>query len=64
MFDHPKKVCMSYFKHMKLSFYFSYLFTKGAIKSLIHGLYPDIFITSTTEINQKVKKLLEESGCR
>tara|TARA_B100000886_G_scaffold29223_1_gene18487 strand:- start:375 stop:569 length:195 start_codon:yes stop_codon:yes gene_type:complete len=64
MFTHPKKVCMTYFQHFKLSLNFCYLFAKGFFKSLIHAVLPDIFITSTTDINNEIKKLLDESGCR
>ena len=64
MFKHPKKVCMSYSQHMKLSFKFCYLFGKGFFKSFVHAIFPDIFITSTTDINNDIKELLDNSGCR
>ena len=62
-FRHPKKVCMTYFQHMKLSLYLSYLLGKGSIAALIHSLIPDLFITSTTDITKKITKILETSGC-
>ena len=63
-FKHPRKVCMTYTEHMKLSLGFSYLFFKGAITAFVHAFYPDAFVTSTSDINEIVKKKIENSGCR
>ena len=63
MFNHPKKVCMNYYTHMKLSLYFSFVLLKGSIKSLIHAFIPDIYITSTTDLTKSLDKLLKENGC-
>lgn len=63
-FKHPKSVCMTYLTHMYLSLYFSYILFIGSIQAFFHAFYPDIFITSTSDLNQKVYKLLTNSGCR
>ena len=39
-FEHPKKVCMTYIKHMKLSLYLSYLLAKGSAKAIVHAFLP------------------------
>jgi len=54
---------MTYFQHMKLSLYLSYLLGKGSIAALIHSLIPDLFITSTTDITKKITQILQTSGC-
>ena len=63
-FKHPSKVCMTYTEHMKLSLGFSYIFLKGSITAFVHAFYPDAFVTSTSDINEIVKKKIENSGCR
>ena len=63
IFRHPSDVCMTYFQHMKVSLRFSFLFFKGNILSIIHAFLPDLFITSTTDINQKIYNILKENGC-
>ena len=63
-FNHPNEVCMSYIQHMKLSLYFTLLFSKAAVLALIHAFFPDTFITSTSDTHKKIEKILKESGCR
>ena len=62
-FEHPKKVCMTYIKHMKLSLYLSYLLAKGSAKAIVHAFLPDTFITSTSDLTAKVQDILKTSGC-
>ena len=64
MFTHPAKVCMTYFQHCKFSLKLCFLFLKGAFFAFIHSFIPDLFITSSTNINFTIKKLISESGCR
>ena len=64
MFKHPKNVCMTYYKHMKLSLNFSFILLKCSIFALIHAFLPDYFITSTTDYNRQIEELLKNSGCR
>lgn len=63
IFKHPKNVCMTYFEHMKISLTFSFLFFKGNILSIIHAFLPDLFISSTTDINQQIYNILKDNGC-
>jgi hypothetical protein len=64
MFSHPKKVCMTYLQHMKLSLYFSYILAKGSVKAFIHAFLPDNYVSSTSDLVIETKKLLESNGCK
>ena len=63
MFRHPAKVCMTYFEHFKFSFEMSRYLAIGTYKAIIHAIYPDAYITSTSDTVQLIKKRLDESGC-
>ncbi len=63
-FEHPKNVCMTYFKHMKLSLYLSYLLAKASTKAMVHAFLPDTFITSTSDLTANIQDILKKSGCR
>ena len=64
IFRHPKAVCMTYFQHARLSLNFSYMFLKASKEAFIHAIYPDKYITSTSDTVKEITKILEESGCR
>ena len=49
IFNHLKEVKMSYIKHMKFSLYLSYMFGKASFCALIHAIYPDILVTTSTD---------------
>lgn len=63
MFEHPQKVCMTYYEHFRLSIWFSCKFAEACVKSFIHAVLPCYFIKSTTEITHNVKNILDNSGC-
>ena len=44
-FEHPNAVNMTYLQHAKFSLQLSFLFLKGAIKGILHSVYPDALIT-------------------
>ncbi len=58
-FKHCSDVGMRYTQHMKFSFKLSKLFLQGSLKALIHAIYPDIYITSSTEINREIQNMLQ-----
>ena len=64
LFKHPNKVCMTYFTHMKFSLYLSYSFLKASFYAFCHAIYPDIFITSSTDTITLLSKQMKEIGCR
>ena len=61
MFKHLKKIKMSYIDHFNFSIGLSKDFLIACYQALIHAIYPDIFITSSTDsvkkIDKKIKKL-------
>ena len=63
-FKHPKAVCMSYLTHMYLSLYFSFILWIGSIQAFFHAFYPDVFITSTTDLAHSLDQILSSSGCK
>ncbi len=63
-FDHPNRVCMTYFNHLCLSMRFSFIFLKASAAAFVHAICPSCFITNTSETHAQVGYLLENSGCR
>ena len=63
MFSHPANVCMSYFEHLKVSMELSKIFFVASIKAFVHAIYPDFFITSSTDTVNKAKKIMSSAGC-
>lgn len=61
--QHPSQVCMSYQEHASHSLYFSYILWIGFQKAFIHAIIPDLFKTSTTELSDKLNKIIQSSGC-
>lgn len=64
MFTHPKEVCMTYWEHFCLSMNFAKIFGIASVKAVIHAIYPDIYITSTSDATTEVQKILKTKGCR
>lgn len=64
MFQHPQNVCMTYISHLKFSFYLSYTFTKAAICAFIHGIYPDVLVTHSTDTIKHLNTEMKKVGCR
>lgn len=64
MFIHPKKVCLTYYQHFCFSMNVSKKLLIGSIKSFIHALYPDVFITSTTDLVVELQEDMKKVGCR
>jgi hypothetical protein len=64
MFKHLKDVGLSYVEHMKFSFYLSYMFGKASFSALIHGIYPDILITTSSDTINKLNSDIKKIGNR
>ncbi len=64
MFKHPNNVCMTYFSHLKFSFFLSYEFAKASMCAIIHGIYPDIFITYSSDKIRYLNTAMQKIGCR
>ena len=54
-FKHPNENCMSYFKHCRLSLYFS-----GSLKAIIHAFIPKLYKTSITT---DIMTIIKTEGC-
>ena len=63
LFKHPDDVCMSYTQHCKLSIKLALLMLLGSIKAFIHAFIPDLCVTSTSDINDKITTILNNNGC-
>jgi hypothetical protein len=63
LFAHPDDVCMSYVLHCKVSLKFCFLLLIGSIKAFIHAFIPDLFITSTSDVNKQITFILNKHGC-
>ncbi len=51
---------MTYFEHMKHSLSLSKLYIEGGIKATIHGIYPNAYETSSTDIQKKIYNKLNK----
>lgn len=63
-FHHPNSVCLNYYTHLKFSLYVARTLFIGSIKALIHSIYPDVFITSTSELLVELNNKMKKIGCR
>ena len=63
-FSHPTKVCMSYFQHMIFSLYICKKLFIGSIHAFIHALYPDWFVTSSSDLVVELQQEMTQVGCK
>ena len=63
-FRHPSQVCMSYITHFRFSMYLSMQFAKASVAAFIHAIYPDVFITFSTDTLSKLSSSVKKVGCR
>lgn len=61
--DHPKNVCMNYFQHFLFSFKLSIYFLKKSIQAFVHSIYPNFYITSSSNVPTELKQKFSEVGC-
>ena len=64
MFKHPQEVCLTYFSHLKFSFFLSYEFAKASVGALIHGIYPDVLVTHSSDTINFLNNEMKKIGCR
>jgi hypothetical protein len=62
--DHPKAVCMNYFQHFSFSFGLSFYFLKKSIQALIHSVYPNLYITSSSDVPKELEEKFSVVGCK
>ena len=54
MFSHLTKVKMSYIQHLNYSLNFSRILFSGSMKALVHGIFPNLYETSTTDLAREL----------
>ena len=64
MFEHPKSVCLSYTEHFKFSMYLSFEFAKASIFAIIHAIYPDAYVTHSSDTVRRIQNEMNKIGCR
>jgi protoheme ferro-lyase len=62
--DHPQQVCMTYREHCAFSLTLAKLHLYGFATSTVHAFFPWMCKTSTTELNEQIRKMIKESGCK
>ena len=58
MFSHLTKVKMSYIQHLNHSLHFSRILFSGSIKAFVHGIFPNLYETSTTDLTRELNMKL------
>lgn len=64
MFKHLNNVCMNYYDHMKFSLYLSKEFLKSSLFAFIHAIYPDIYVTNSSDTLIKLSYEIKNIGCK
>lgn len=64
MFEHPKNVCLSYMEHLKFSMWLSYEFAVASIVAAVHAVYPDAYVTHSSDTVSRIRAAMEKIGCR
>ena len=62
--NHPEKVCMTYWSHMRFSLYLSSQFAIASVGAFFHAIYPDILITHSSDTISKLSSDMKKIGCR
>jgi len=60
-FLHPKSVGMTYTEHFCFSIKLSYFFLSGFFKSVVHAVYPDIYITSSSDYSKLIYETIHNT---
>ena len=63
-YKHPNSVCMTYFQHFKFSLYLSFYFAKKSIQSFIHAVFPNTYITSSSNVQKELCIVFKDVGCK
>jgi len=64
IFDHPNKVCMTYFQHAIFSSSLGISLLAASFKAFIHAIIPSLFITSSSDLVKSLDDKLKNAGCR
>lgn len=61
--DHPKSVCMTYMQHFSFSIGLSFYFLKKSAQALIHSIFPNFYITSSSDVTKELNDKFKDVGC-
>ena len=64
MFLHPPQVCMTYWTHFCFSMYLAREFFVAALCAVMHAVYPDAFVTHSSDTIRKLTNDMQKVGCR
>lgn len=64
MFKHPANVCLTYFQHMKFSLFLASEFGKASLFAVVHAIYPDAYITHSSDTIKYLNDEMKKIGCR
>ena len=62
LFSHLKQINMGYIQHLKMSFGYSYKFFYGSIKAIVHGILPNMYETSTSDLIRNMHNEFEKQN--
>jgi hypothetical protein len=57
--QHPKEVGMTYFQHLRFALNLARLTFAAGFASLLHAIFPFLFVTTTSRITYKLHTLLK-----
>ena len=60
IFHHPSEVGMTYFEHMMFSLSLAGKFGSACILAIAHALYPDAFVTSSSDAVKEIADKIKE----
>ena len=62
-FSHPNSVCMSYCTHFCFSINLSRKLFIGSLKAFMHSIFPNFFITSSSDLLEELQEDFKTVGC-
>ena len=62
--NHLKKICMTYFQHLRFSSNLGIQLWIGSVKAFIHAIMPQYYITSTSDLVKKLDIEMKSAGCK
>jgi hypothetical protein len=63
-FRHLLEINMTYWNHFLFSGSLSIKLMKGSMQALLHAIYPDLFVTSTSELVEYLSNELNSNKLR
>ena len=63
IFQHPQSVCMSYCQHCMFSLKLAGCFALGSFKAVVHAFFPNLYITSSSDLLITMKEEMTKIGC-